>query len=254
MTTPPSSAPGPLAPPDLVALLVHDLRNPLAGVTAALQLLGMGLSETEQEEVLAEATWAAGRLQRMVTDLLLAHGAAADADAPVAPVALRPVVEAATRVAALLGRLEGIQVALADGPEAAIPGDPQAVRHLLETLLVTVVRHGSSGGRVQVGLDTTPAGAQVAVTVSPGGLPAAVRAAMAESGAASWSGRAWRGDPSGAMAVTRLLVKRLGAHLHSPTDPNDGDGLLLTFPYAPDDPAGRTLGDDAGGATPDPRR
>jgi hypothetical protein len=138
-----------------VALLVHDLRNPLAGVTAALQLLGMGLAPSEQEEIRAEATWAVNRLGRMITDLLLLHaGTRGGPSAAGGTMALAPALDDAVRQAALCARLEGVrlEVRCAEGAETAhVAGDPALLQPLLDHLLVAVVPGRRGAGTPHAG-------------------------------------------------------------------------------------------------------
>lgn len=225
----------PVTPPtaEQVAQLVHDLRNPLAGITAALQLLGMGLPPSEQEEIRAEATWAASRLERMITDLLLVHAAAQGGPtAAGGTVALAPALDAACRQAMLCGRLEGVRLSVtcaAGGETARLPGDPALVQLLLDHLLVAVVRHAPPGAEVPVRLTQETGGPCVAVAVPPGDGAAAWQAALETAqespvsggggeSAAAWGTRAWRGDQASVACLMRLVAHRLRGEVTAACD------------------------------------
>ena len=231
-----------------VALLVHDLRNPLAGVTAALQLLGMGLTSSEQEEIRAEATWAVNRLGRMITDLLLLHaGTRGGPSAAGGTMALAPALDDAVRQAALCARLEGVrlEVRCAEGAETAhVTGDPALLQPLLDHLLVAVVQQASPGAVVPVRLTQDAAGLWVAVTVPPGEAAAAWQAALGAapaggveeaSAAQGWADRGWRGDLASAALLMRLLAHRLGGAVTAGCDAAGEPVVLLWFPTLPPD-------------------
>lgn len=228
-----------------VALLVHDLRNPLAGVTAALQLLGMGLAPSEQEEIRAEATWAANRLGRMITDLLLLHAAAHGGPSGAGgTVALAPALDEAARQATLCARLDGVrlEVRCAEGAEGArLTGDPALLQPLLDHLLLAVVRQASPGAVVPVRLTQDAEGPCVAVTVPPGEGAAAWQAALgaasatSEGGSHGWADRGWRGDLTSAALLMRLLAGRLGGSVAAGCDAEGEPVVLLRFPTLPPD-------------------
>jgi len=232
---PHASAHAPAPGPDEVALLVHDLRNPLAGVSAALQLLGMALDTEERQAVLAEATWAAERLGRMITDLLLLRAAAQGALAPEPPPAaegphpLAPVVEAAVRLARMGAGLEGVTVSLASDAACRAPGDLPLLRHLVEVLLITAVQQAPSGSAVQVALSPHPGGSRLAITVPPGVGATAWQDALAAPEPEGWPARAWRGDVAGGVAMARLLVRAVHGALRAVTGADGGLTVELTF-------------------------
>jgi hypothetical protein len=232
-----------------VALLVHDLRNPLAGVTAALQLLGMGLAPSEQEEIRAEATWAANRLGRMITDLLLLHAATrGEPTAEAGIVALVPALDEAARQATLCGRLDGIRLAVscAEGAEGArLAGDAALLQLLLDHLLVAVVRQAPPGALVPVRITQDAEGPVVTVAIPPGegaaawqdalgASPSATPTTLREEAAASaWADRGWRGDLASAVLLMRLLAPRLGGVVTAGCDAAGGVVVTLGVPTLP---------------------
>jgi hypothetical protein len=238
--------PSPPVSQDQVALLVHDLRNPLAGVTAALQLLGMGLPPAEQEEIRAEATWAVNRLGRMITDLLLLHAAARGGPTATAGVvALVPALDEAVRQATLCGRLDGVRVTVSCAPEAAgvrVAGDAALLQPLLDHLLVGAVRQSAPGSVVPVHLTQDTGGPCVSVALPPGEgatawheALAAVPASGAGDAASAWADRGWRGDLPGATLLMRLLAHRMGASVTAGCDAAGGPVVLLLFLTLPPD-------------------
>ena len=223
---------------DDVALVVHDLRNPLAGVSAALQLLGLPLPDDERHAVLTEAAWAAERLGRMITDLLLLQDLAGEASGRVsaggapagARVAMVPLVEEAARVARLGGRLEGVALALHLAPGCEVTGDPVLLRHLVEHLLVTAVQQPPPGTTLQVRLDAQAEDARLTLAVPPGAGAVPLRQAVHRAREGAWPSRAWRGDVEGSMAMAQLLAHRAGAALQGEEAPDGGTLLALSIP------------------------
>jgi two-component system sensor histidine kinase PilS (NtrC family) len=56
---------------ELAAVLAHEVRNPLAAVSATMQILGEKLTSHEDREIVDEALRRLDALSAMMTDLLL---------------------------------------------------------------------------------------------------------------------------------------------------------------------------------------
>ena len=134
-----------------LAMLGHELRNPLAAISNAVGLLDMAGSN-EQAAVRSRTIIKrqVSNLSRLTDDLLDA------ARAVLGKIELRPepvdlAVIAAQAVAALhaSGRSAGHQVH-ADLPEAWVMGDPVRLEQLATNLLVNAVKYTPRGGSIKV--------------------------------------------------------------------------------------------------------
>jgi signal transduction histidine kinase len=118
---------------DLASLLVHDLRNPLAGMIAFLEVLREEMSgSTRQEELddLDQALISAGRMRGALNEML--------------------------RLRELEG--DGVDVRRANGDEAVIDADRDLVVRSVENLVHNAVRYSPRGGAVEVTIRTGDGG------------------------------------------------------------------------------------------------
>jgi two-component system, OmpR family, sensor kinase len=151
-----------------VADASHELRAPLTGITANLELLerAAGLPEVEKAQVIAEASGDARRLARLVEDLL----ALARADAGVRlrreRVDLDRVLLDAVADARHLAR--GPQVSVDDLEPVVVEGDAERLRQVFLVLLDNALKYTPAEGNVGVVL--RPAGNWVEVQVRDSGI------------------------------------------------------------------------------------
>ena len=139
---------------DLVSLILHDLRNPLAGLLgylASLDETTRGSAFAGLREDVEGALEAGGKLQDMVSELLqirlLEEGALSVS--PV-PVGLREL--AASAVASLEGvaRERTVRLALVADGRASASLDVKLVRRALENLIANALRYSPRGSTVSV--------------------------------------------------------------------------------------------------------
>lgn len=130
----------------------HELRAPLTAIQGNLELLRRqkSMSREEQEEALNEAEREAGRLTRLVTDLLVL--ARADAGVPVKqqPVDLDSVVLESFRSARQLAR--GQELLLAGFEPVKVLGDEDRLKQLVLILLDNALKYTPQEGRVSLDL------------------------------------------------------------------------------------------------------
>jgi two-component system, sensor histidine kinase and response regulator len=157
-----------------VAILGHDLRNPLATLVTGAELLRSQATDPVQDRVLQRMTAAAGRMTRMIDQLLdltrarLAGGlgfAAARGPVDVASLVQRTVDE-------LRGAHPDRALSLEVAGDAAIHGDADRLLQLFSNLLANALNHGSPAAPVVVCVAQVAAGSEreVVVTVRNGGV------------------------------------------------------------------------------------
>ena len=137
---------------DLVALLVHDLRSPLAGIVAHLQLLAEDLSgraAADVQQAMRSADTALARLEETLQIRLLEEGRL-----PVkrASVQLDALVRDAVAPLEAIARRKNVRLArqVQGAPLAQL--DEGLVRRSLENLVSNALKYTPSGGDVEVSL------------------------------------------------------------------------------------------------------
>ncbi|MCB9530250.1 MAG: PAS domain-containing protein [Myxococcales bacterium] len=148
------------------ATIAHELRNPLAGISGALQVIAGGLPEGDRRApILAKVLDQVRGLNRMVTDLLAySKPHASRVESGIDLVAL--VNGVASDVVA---DYPSVQIEVAG--EAVVSVDPHMARQVLHNLVMNAAQAAGDGGHVQV----TVGPHSVRVCDSGPGLPDAVR-------------------------------------------------------------------------------
>ena len=127
---------------DRLAVLVHEVRSPVAALSAIAGTLADGeLDTVARRELVRLAGLAARAVERIVADAAAASIHLESMD----PVALvRDVVTAA--------RLRGARIALAAAPESALSVDldPARLRQALDNLITNAVVHGGHGVEISL--------------------------------------------------------------------------------------------------------
>jgi signal transduction histidine kinase len=216
---------------ELVASASHDLRTPIASITAMLEAIEDGLAQPE--EYIAPLQDETRRLRTLVDDLFeLARIDAGALAYELRSTPLQPLVEsclaglqaeARTRNVHLEGRLE---------PADAICA-PEQVERVLLNLLANALRHTPSDGTVAVLL--APEGSEVRVSVEDTGE------GLTDEAAHRMFDRFWRGDAArtaadgGAglgLAIARGLVEAQGGRIWAESRPSGGARVSFTLPTA----------------------
>ena len=151
--------PAPETRGDLVASLVHDLRNPLASVVANAGFLADVLHGGREPsgdiaQALADLREAAGMMERMLADLVDIRSAEDHTLVPkMEPVDLPGLVarEVARLESQALDRGQRVEVEVA-GRVPAISGDVRLIRRVVWTLLDNAMRYSPHGSRLVVAI------------------------------------------------------------------------------------------------------
>lgn len=161
---------------EFIAVVGHDLRNPLASLSAGLRLMGRQEHSEDSRLLLSEMTRSLDRMSSIVTDLMdfargrLGSGISAqiedDAD-------LRQVIETViAEVEASEGRAVEARIDLPD----TVPCDPQRMGQLVSNLLINAFTHGDKDFPVRLSATTERGKLKLAVSnkgepIAPNALP-----------------------------------------------------------------------------------
>jgi signal transduction histidine kinase len=217
---------------ELVAAASHDLRTPIASITAMLEAIEDGLAEGS--EYLAPLQDQARRLAGLVEDLFeLARIDAGSLAHELHVISLAPLVESCVR--GLEAEAKARNVHLEQRLEATPPARcaPEQVERVLLNLLTHALRHTPSDGVVAVALVHAEDEVRVSVEDTGEGITAETARRMFD--------RFWRGDSarsadgSGAglgLAIARGLVEAQGGRIWAEPRESGGARVSFTLPAA----------------------
>jgi signal transduction histidine kinase len=192
---------------ELVAEIVHEIRNPLVSVKTFLQLLPERASEPEFRDKFREV--AAGELRRIerLLDLVLAHARPVapprDSDRAALAPTCRSVVQLVSHRAADLG--VGVEVASGDGDLRVALSD-DALRQVVLNLMLNALDATPRGGNVRIAFTADAAFAELRIEDEGPGIPEALRERIFEAFYSS------KPDAPGGLglAITRRIVEDAG--------------------------------------------
>jgi PAS domain S-box-containing protein len=155
---------------EFLAMLAHELRNPLSAINSAAQLLGKLEAEKELEWANEVIVRQVKHLARLIDDLLdVSRISRGKIQLRKEPIDLAPVVHSAVdAVRPLLEeRKHELSVTLIDR-ELLLEADPLRVEQILINLLTNAAKYTDSGGRIW--LTARREGAEIVVTVRDTGI------------------------------------------------------------------------------------
>jgi signal transduction histidine kinase/DNA-binding response OmpR family regulator len=210
---------------EFLAMLGHELRNPLASLRYALELGGTpgregpGVRDVFDRQV--------SHLQRMVDDLLdvarITHG---KIELRSGPTSLISVVEQASEQSAPLLRAHNFERSLPD-QELVVDGDPVRLTQVLTNLLSNAARYTPPGGRVRLSAQRDGEHALVTVSDDGFGIDASVLPRVFDLFVQAASGSRRK---HGGLGLGLTLVRELIAmHGGTVTATSAGLGLGSTF-------------------------
>ena len=216
----------------LVAWASHDLRTPLASMTAMIEAIEDGLAAPD--EYLPALHDQVRQLAGLVDDLFeLARIDAGDLTLELAETSLDGIV--ATCLQGLTAEARARQINLHADLDQALPHvrcAPDKVERVLFNLLTNALRHTPSDGSIAVHAHRNQEGVVVTVEDTGDGLTAEAAARMFE--------RFWRAEPSRSsrgsglgLAIARGLIEAQGGRIWAENRPQGGACIAFTLPAAP---------------------
>ncbi|HVE88641.1 MAG TPA: ATP-binding protein [Burkholderiaceae bacterium] len=154
---------------EFLAMLGHELRNPLAPIATALQLMKLrGEKSFERERTVIERQ--VDHLTRLVDDLLdVSRIARGKVQLKRELVELAEIVTSAVEIASPLFEQSAHQLVL-DVPRGGllVDGDPARLTQVITNLLTNACKYTSPGGRIEV--SATVDGADIVISVRDNGI------------------------------------------------------------------------------------
>lgn len=219
-----------------VADAAHELRGPLAAMRSTLEVAVTQPREPQADRnTLAEVLEETRHLAKLANDLLLLAELADDARPwQLTDVDLQAVARQAVAMFSGVGEEHQVAVELAAAQPVIVPADTSAVRRILSNLLDNALRFTPAGGRVTVGITSTPNGWHE-LTVSDTGT------GIAPEHLGRVFDRFYKTDPSRShgdagrsgglgLAICRSLAERMRATISIASQPGQGTSVSLRFP------------------------
>ena len=205
---------------ELAAGLAHEIRNPLAGIAAAVEVLA---EQRDDREITAEIQRQVKRLNTTLSDLL---DFARPREPEIAPCDLADLVRrmlALLRSDAQKHRIEIVETIPADLP--AISADATQVQQAVLNLLLNATQAMPGGGALMVRAAAARGRVQLMIQDTGGGIPAAIR----EKIFAPFFTTKHRGTGLG-LAITRTIMEKNGGTIR--VDSEVGTGTMFTLEFA----------------------
>lgn len=217
----------------------HELRTPLAAILGHAELYheGMARSPAEVARAMHHITAEGTRMQSLVEDLLLL--ARLDEGRPLArdAVDLAGVVDAAV---AAVATIDGAHPVVVDAEPVQVVGDEQALRQIVDNLLINVVVHTPPGTTAQVrlraaeGTNGDARGARLVISDDGPGMDAATAERVFQRFVRAEPSRVRPdGTPGGSglgLAIVDELVRAQGGMVTLDTAPGAGATFTVTLP------------------------
>jgi len=160
---------------DLVAEMVHELRTPLASLTAAAHLLRRPDLSTEQRIRMADTVYGeVFRLNEMATDFLeLARLESGRGRMIREPVHLGGLVQECIEIVRPVAEADGVTIETeAESALAPVQGDRNRLKQVFLNLLTNAIKYNRPGGRVVVRITLEDSEAVTCVSDTGRGIPA----------------------------------------------------------------------------------
>jgi two-component system OmpR family sensor kinase len=202
---------------DRLAVLVHEVRSPVAALAAISETFGETLSPSERVELARLAITACRGIERVVLDAMTTSVRRES----VSPGALvREVV-----AAALLGgaRIE----ADVEDDIPSISADPLRLRQALDNLVANALIHSGADAPVVVGASPTEGGVELFVSDSGSGIPPSEQARIFDAGIRLDGERPGSGL---GLAIARAIARAHGGDLAVTSVPGEGATFTITLP------------------------
>lgn len=220
---------------DLISLVVHDLRNPIAGMVSCLSLLepsGTTAADTEVREIVKLAREGARKASELVDDLLqvrlLEEGKVALRRQPTR---LVDVLRQAIATLEGTAKLEGIPLQLDAQADPIVSVDHRLLRRSVENLISNALKVTKEGEPIVVSVREQAPSLLVEVADRGPGLPDDLRARLFQKFASVENHR--RGSRRGhglGLYVVKLVATAHGGEVDAVPRPGGGTVFRLALP------------------------
>jgi len=223
---------------DMVNMLVHDLKNPLAASIGSLQVVVQRASadaqplSAVQERLLANALRGQLRLEGMIGDILeVARAEAGKMPLTLGNLDLCEVARNAAAEVRVTAEERGIHIHVDCQASPVIQADAQRVRRVLDNLLANALKFTPSGGQIAVSVAEGPVDARVSVQDTGHGVPAHLQECIFDRFGQGRAARAGQRTSVGlGLTFCKMAVEAHGGRIWVESAPERGTTFTFTLP------------------------
>src|SRR5918993_1325238 len=230
---------------DLLAMLSHDIRNPLNALMGVVQLLDRGGLSDQQRRYMRLLKSSSEHMLNLLNHVLeLSRAESSTFTLAETPFSLRAVVDDVVSTFDAAAREKGLTIrsAIPEGAPPTVIGDPVAIRQILTNLVGNAVKFTSLGsvtitvGTREIGMDAVT----FAIAVSDTGIgiaPDVIDRIFDEFAQASYETTMRFGGSGLGLTITRRLLALYGSSVQVQSAP--GEGSTFSFDLKLPLPVGR---------------
>jgi PAS domain S-box-containing protein len=218
---------------DLVAMVSHDLRNPLGSIatTAAMIRKVLDTPQGTPERLLKYVDLierAAARMNRWIGDLLdLARFDAGGLSLEARPYPSGQLVRETVDLFSMQAAQKSIQLAHL-GTDAVVRCDRERILQVLSNLVGNALKFTPDGGRIEIASEPVLSGVQFSVTDTGPGLEVEERGRIFDR---YWQAKRGGGVGLG-LSIAKALVELHGGRIWCESEPGAGASFFFTVPSA----------------------
>jgi PAS domain S-box-containing protein len=215
---------------EMAAVVAHEVKNPLAGIRGALQVLGGRLPDSSRDRaIMGDIVARLDSLNEIVQDLLIF---ARPREPRFSPVSVAELIEG---TAALLKKdaTHATVRVLISGDRPTVSADPEQLQTLFLNLLLNAAQATASGGDVRVSIASQNGSCRVAIADAGPGIPPETRDKIFEP----FFTTKHRGTGLG-LPTARRVVERHKGSIAVECPPGGGTVVTVTLPLNPKQQAG----------------
>lgn len=218
---------------DMIAVVSHDLRNPVSTVAAAAELIqDLPLTEERRAEHLDIIRRSADRMSRLIDDLLdVARLDAGHLEVEPSPEPVGDLIQEAVALSSHLAGQAGVSVrACGDQGVPRVMADRERVLQVLANLIGNALQVTPAGGEITIRALAEQDRVVVSVTDTGPGIPEESRAHLFD--------RFWRGGSSGGkgaglgLAIVKGLVEAHAGEVWVESGEGEGSTFSFSLPLA----------------------
>jgi len=207
---------------EMAAIVAHEVKNPLAGIRGALQIIGSRLpSDNRDRPILKDIQERLDALNELLEDLLLF---ARPKEPRTAPAEVRPLIETTVGLFKRDPGMAGVSVSVL-GDRPTVLADAEQLRRVFLNLIINAGQAMDGHGVVHVVVSSKDGTCEIAVKDEGPGIPPEVLERMFEP----FFTTKHRGTGLG-LPTARRIVERHGGTLQVNSSPGGGALVLVSLP------------------------